>query len=199
MKQLLFLTTIAAALLFSCKTVKKTAHEEQARTDSAGTKTAVVYDLKKKGTAGANTSVFTATKTTDSGYTKKKVTKEWFLSDEFDLGPDSVPASVVVVGKKPQDSTVKVAAPRGRWYYRETEEFETGNKKTDEQQAAQTEQKSKVNEVDSSGRNDQQQSNTSSNTSSTDKDKGTVSAFPGWVLIGLLAVVLLALWWYLKK
>jgi hypothetical protein len=167
MKQLTILLFFVAALT-SCGTMKKSFYKKTDRTDSVTNKTETKVDVKKKDSTGSEVTQTNQVKTSDSGYTKTTVIKEYW-GDEFDFaGTDTTEAGkdfpepdkpqvdpkdyepTANAGNKPgKDPGKKQIGNSKKLLYRETTIKETGTVKKTEDLTGVTEKKGTVNQSDS--------------------------------------------------
>jgi len=218
MKQLL--TIICISILFtSCGTIKKAINKKHSTADSTSVKYSATTDVKKTDSTEKILFNSTDTKTTDSGYIKKTVVKE-FYSDEFDFTGED-PAQDTAKEFDPQDRTpvraedyepykpttqvkpvIRVKLARsggGKLLYRETTITEAGKVQKLEERVQQVEQNGNVKTVDSSKHDEGQETQVSNTTTSIDRQVSKTKFLKGFLLALLLALVLYLIYRYYKK
>lgn len=205
MKQLL--TILCVAFIFtSCSTLKKTISRQNSTTDSIGAKSSATIYIKKSDSSGIAIHNSTEKKTTDSGYTKTTVVKEYY-SDEFDFTAEDK-ASDTTKNSNPQDRTPvneKDFKPQkhpnrsgGKLLYKETTITETGKIQKNEEKNLQTEESGNKKNVDSSKHDERQALSVSKSNSTTEKSVQKKKFLKGFLLFLFIAFVLCVLYRYWK-
>jgi len=197
MKQLLTIFLIAF-FFCSCSAIKKTTNKTQTNSDSTGSKSSVLVDIKKKDSVGTGVVKTTETKASDNTYTKTTTTKEYY-TDEFDFegsvdtsngnahtGTTIAPNDYFPY-KKPQDKTKNP----GKLLYKETTTKEVGTLQTKENKEQLSKQKSDVHEVDNKTKKEDQKTQASKEENKVNKSKDVFRFLPG---IGVVLFVLILLY-----
>lgn len=193
-----------AALMCSCRGVKKLSSALQTHKDSTTAKTSVHVDVKKTDTAGTTTTTTTTKKNVDSGYKKTTtVVKEWF-SDEFGEDDSTVKNTVNkedystgIVSTRKKDTAKK---SHGMPLYRETVTMvEEGNKKSNEDVATATAQASNKQSVDSSHKDDNEKTNVVEHKKQVQESKTQLTILPWWFILILGVVFFIVVYILYKK
>lgn len=188
MKQLF--TLLCIALLCSCGASKKTTNKTETNTDSTGTKSSLVVDVKKKEANRNTTSQATEKTQTEGSYKKTTTTVREYYSDEFEFeGSDETRSStlehVEVVAAKPS------AKKPGLKMKETTTTVEEGIQKQIKDAAMLEEKSGKIAGVDSSARDEKQGSQVSTNQETKGSNRANITLLPWWAI--LLLIIGLAL------
>lgn len=191
MKNSITLALITAAILVGCRSVQKSQTSKQSTSEVVEANSTASNKLAVIDSTGAGKRTAEVKKTTDSGYTKITVTKEYF-SDEFGLSADSLDTSSTAIpmrihpGVKPSDNK------SGGLLYRETKTYERGQLAKTEEKNLNAEQSVRVKKTDSTAVESasvQQSKQSTTWTTWQEIREKAVSVWPYLVVIALILYV----------